>query len=146
MGEKQDELLCRYWKREWKDKGGSCLKEFFVVPSTSAQGYRRLDGVIVLDGKAEYLSATERGRRPGVSRLSAIERDASYVQGNKVIVVQVMAGRLGMYLLGQALFSRVLMVRNGYKVKETVAVCEEDDEVLRPIAEEYGITVVPMNE
>ena len=51
--------------------------------------------------------------------------------------------RLGMYLLGQAFFSREL-IDNRLKPKSvrTVALCALDDAVLRPIAERYGVEVV----
>ncbi len=47
-----------------------------------------------------------------------------------------------MYLLGQALFSRELMRVFNPRSVRTVAVCERDDEVLRPLAERYGIEIV----
>jgi hypothetical protein len=57
--------------------------------------------------------------------------------------VQAQAHRLGMYLMGQALFSRVLIEeRFAPRSVRTVALCAIDDAVLRPIAERYGIEVV----
>jgi hypothetical protein len=65
------------------------------------------------------------------------------LDGHDLIIVQAKAHRLGMYLMGQALFSRVLIKRR-FKPRfvRTVALCAIDDLVLRPIAERYGIQVV----
>jgi hypothetical protein len=48
-----------------------------------------------------------------------------------------------MYLLGQALFSRLLIKKFfAPKPVRTVALCAADDTVLGPIAKDYGIEVV----
>lgn len=60
-----------------------------------------------------------------------------------MIVVQTKVGRLGMYLLGQALFSRELIANRFAPAKvRTVALVGKDDAVLRPLAEKYGIEVI----
>jgi hypothetical protein len=46
-----------------------------------------------------------------------------------------------MSLLGQAFFSRELMRPFKPSSIRTVALCEKDDSVLRPLAEQYGIEV-----
>jgi hypothetical protein len=57
--------------------------------------------------------------------------------------VQGKTNRLGMYLLGQAFFSRELVrTRSKPKSVRTVALCTADDAVLRPIAEGFDIEVV----
>ncbi len=56
-------------------------------------------------------------------------------------MVQAKASRLGMYLMGQALFSRELMRPFNPATIRAVALCAKDDSVLRPLAEEYGIEV-----
>ena len=47
-----------------------------------------------------------------------------------------------MYLIGQALFSRELMRAFQPRTVMSVAVCQRDDAVLRPLAEKYGIEIV----
>jgi hypothetical protein len=64
------------------------------------------------------------------------------VAGEDIIVVRAKANRLGMYLMGQALFSRELMKPLRPASIRTVAQCAKNDSVLRPLAEEYGIEVV----
>jgi hypothetical protein len=48
-----------------------------------------------------------------------------------------------MYLMGQALFSRLLIERqHALRTIRTIALCAVDDTVLRPLAERFGIEVV----
>lgn len=90
-------------------------------------GVRRVDGLILTSGDHRIASPKE--------QLS--------LEGQGVVVVQTKADRLGMYVLGQAFFSRVLIEeRFAPKSVRTVALCAADDAVLRPIAERYGIEVV----
>ena len=57
--------------------------------------------------------------------------------------MQTNAHRLGMYLLGQAFFSRELIKdRFAPRSVRTVALCAIDDAILRPIAERFGVEVV----
>jgi len=65
-----------------------------------------------------------------------VARTALDLAGKDIIVVQAKANRLGMYLMGQALFSRELMKPFRPASIRTVALCAEDDSVLRPPAEE----------
>jgi hypothetical protein len=113
-------MLLRYWERV----GGSLAEEFPAVRASAGVAPRRLDGVIVLDGEH---------RRVAPADLDLAGRD--------IIVVQVKRGRLGMYLMGQALFSGELMKRFMPASIRTVALCGKDDSVLRPLAEQYGIEV-----
>ena len=113
-------MLLRYWARV----GGTLAEEFPAVKGSKTASSRRLDGVIVLGGKHERVA-------PELLR----------VAGNDIIIVQAKARRLGMYLLGQALFSRELMKPFGPASIRTVALCTKDDSVLRPLAEAYGIEI-----
>ena len=62
-----------------------------------------------------------------------------------MVVVQTKANRLGMYLLGQALFSKKLIKKHNPKSIRTVAICGKGDEVLRKEAEIEGIEVIVIN-
>jgi hypothetical protein len=112
-------------RRYWKRVGGTLLEEYCVVPRGPGVGRRVVDAVIVVDGEGRIASPK------GVS-----------LDGKDIIVVQTKAYRLGMYLMGQALFSRVLIEDHfAPRSVRTVALCAIDDAVLRPIAERYGIEV-----
>jgi hypothetical protein len=63
------------------------------------------------------------------------------LDGHDLIVVQTKASRLGMYLMGQALFSCELIKQHFSPRSVRAAVCGADDLVLHPIANRYGIEV-----
>jgi RNA polymerase subunit RPABC4/transcription elongation factor Spt4 len=104
----------------WQQVGGTLIEEFVAVRGSRTCGRRWLDGVIVLDGE----------RR--IARQSEIS-----FEGKDIIVVQTKARRLGMYLMGQAFFSAQLMQRFNPRSVRSVALCLADDEVLRPLFEQY---------
>ena len=112
-------------RRFWKETGGTLVEEFLAVKSGPNQGKRLLDGVIILD--APHIIAQSR----------EVE-----ITGKDIVVVQTKTGRLGMYLLGQALFSRHLMEPFQPRSIRTVAICTKGDASLEPLAEKYGIEVV----
>lgn len=112
-------------RRFWQETGGTLVEEFLAVKSGPNQGKRLLDGLIMLDGP--HIIAKARN----------IE-----ITGKDIVVVQTKTGRLGMYLLGQALFSRHLMEPFQPRSIRTVAICTKGDIILEPLAEKYGIEVV----
>ena len=114
-------------RRYCKRVGGILLEEYLVVPRSPGVRQRLIDAVIVLDGEYRIASKGE-----NVS-----------LDGHDLVVVQTKAYRLGMYLMGQALFSRMLIEdRFAPRSVRTVALCLLDDAVLHPIAERFGIEVV----
>jgi hypothetical protein len=120
---KKETPLTRWY---WNQVGGLLIEEFLAVRGTQARGFRRLDGLIVL-GEPKSFSGP-------------IEFDLT---GRDVVVVQTKAERLGMYLMGQTLFSRDLALSLGAKSVRSVALCIKDDEVLRPLLERHeGCEVV----
>lgn len=112
----------------WNQVGGLLIEEFLVVPRGPNQGRRLIDAVIVRD---------ERKRRmPPGSRFDLSGRD--------VIVVQTKNYRLGMYLMGQTLFSKEL-VRRYLKPRSirSVALCAKTDQIMQPLLEAHtGCEVV----
>ena len=60
------------------------------------------------------------------------------MKGKDVVVVQAKNERLGMYLMGQTLFSAEL-VRKFFDPKSvlSIALCSKDDSVLRPMLEVF---------
>jgi hypothetical protein len=104
----------------WQQVGGTLIEEFVAVEGTSQCGRRVLDGLVVLDG--EFRIAPQ-------SEASLADKD--------VIVIQTKVSRLGMYLMGQAFFSAQLMQRFHPHSVMSVALCSQDDAVLRPLFEQY---------
>jgi hypothetical protein len=59
--------------------------------------------------------------------------------GERVVVLQTKDSRLGMYLMGQTLFSAELLRRRFPEALiESVALCTKDDEILRPLLEAHS--------
>ena len=112
-------------RRYWRHVGGTIAEEFPAVRPSKTASVRRLDAVIVPGGEP--------------ARVPWRELD---VAGRDIIVVQAKLGRLGMNVMGQALFSRELMKPFGPASVRTVAIVVRDDSVLRPLAEAFGIEVV----
>ena len=124
MSKLETPMTRRYWQRV----GGTLIEEYLIVPRAPGVGRRLLDAVIILDGE----------RRRIASPAKSVSLD-----GHDLIVVQTKATRLGMYLMGQAFFSRELIrKRFAPRSVRTVALCAIDDAVLRPIADSFDIEVV----
>jgi hypothetical protein len=120
---KHETPLTRWY---WNQVGGLLIEEFVVVSKSAKAAQRKLDGLIIL-GEPK-------------SRTGPIEFD---ITGRDVIVVQTKTSRLGMYLMGQALFSRDLALALGAKSVRSIALCIKDDKVLRPLLERHeGCEVV----
>jgi len=112
----------------WRKIGGTLIEEYPVVRSSETTGPRRVDAIILPKG-------AKRIAKPAEISLT----------GEDVIVVQAKAGRLGMHLMGQTLFSAQLVKRFRPASVRSVALCLKGDEVLRPMLEKYaGMQVVVM--
>jgi len=112
-------------RKYWDEIGGLLIEEFVAVRATKDQGRRVLDGLIVLgEPKAIHPSNT----------FDIEDRD--------VIVIQTKASRLGMYLLGQAYFSKLLIEKHQPKSIKSVAICGRGDLVMEEIAQQSGVEVV----
>ena len=113
-------------RRFWRQVGGTLIEEFPVVAASPTAGPRRLDAVIIPDGPHRI----------------AKWRDVT-LKGKDIIVVQAKAKRLGMYLMGQVVFSAQLAKRFGPASVRSVALCTKDDSELRPLLVSYpGVEVV----
>jgi hypothetical protein len=101
---------------------GTLIEECEVAPRTAdgRSAARRVDGLVLLDGPREV----------------APQRRAD-VRGRDIVVIQSKAARLGMYLMGQALFSQRLVERLGARSVRSVAVCAEDDALMRELLEAH---------
>jgi hypothetical protein len=100
----------------WQQVGGTLIEEFVAVKGSATCGRRVLDGVIIRDGQCT------------IARQSEVS-----LEGKDIIVIQTKASRLGMYLMGQAFFSAQLIQRYKPRSVVSVALCGQDDAVLRPL-------------
>lgn len=154
MSKHEPEFTQRYWKKNWKNKGGTLIEEFPAVrppARNSPFGKRDIDGVIVLDGQGRHLT-TQDGLKVDGKILRPPKNGSLHevrIKGQKIIVVQTKMGsptrpyRLGMCLLGQALFSKHLMEEQFHpKTTQSVAVCGRRDRIMKDQAKKYEIDVV----
>ena len=109
-------------RRYWKEVGGTLIEEFPAVRRRPGCGQRLIDAVIIPDVPFE--------------RRKASQVD---ITGKDIVVVQTKASWLGMYLMGQAVFSPKLMERFMPSSIRSVAICIRSDEVLEPLLKETGV-------
>lgn len=115
-----------YWREVLKK--GTLIKEYVAVERAKdgSNGSRFLDGLVILDGPFKMSDDVR-----------------CDIAGKDVVIIQSKNKQLGMYLMGQALFSRELLLKKGAKSVRSVAVCRKDDKVMRPLLEAHpGIEVV----
>jgi len=105
----------------WGQVGGLLLEEYLVVPKAPDQGQRLLDGLIILGKPSEIAS---RGTPFDIC-------------GHDVVCIQAKNSRLGMHLMGQALFSRDLVRSMGARSVVSVALCTASDRALAPLLEAH---------
>ncbi len=122
LNNKETPLLHQFWK----ETGGTLIEEFYAARRSRTNGERRIDGVIIKGGENVIKPQSE------VS-----------IENKDIIAVEVKTGRLGRYLMGQTLFAKYLLESFSPRSIESVAVCQRDDDVLRPFLESFdGIRVV----
>ena len=118
-------------KRYWESVGGTLVLEFPAVRKRKGHnhGKRLLDGLIIVGSETKIAKASEVD-----------------IEGKDIIVVQTKRGslqtRLGMYLLGQAFFSKELMKPFKPRSIRSVAICTAADDILEPLAAQFGVEVV----
>ena len=125
MSKKETPLTRDYWK----NIGGILIEEFEAVTGSPSEGRRMIDGIVLTDGPCRL-----------------VEESKHDIAGRDVVVIQTKAHglgtRQGMPLLGQALFSRLLVERWSPRSVRSVAVCTKGDGVLERLAKEHDIEVV----
>lgn len=112
-------------RKYWDSVGGLLIEEFLAVQGNKTQGKRLLDGLIVLnESKAIY--------------------HGNYfdIKGKDVIIIQTKAQRIGMYLLGQAYFSKFLIEKHEPRSIKSVAICSRNDAIMEELAKLHGIEIV----
>ena len=118
----------------WETVGGTLIEEFPLVKRGPQNSARYVDGLVIL-GEQKIRIPPDR----------ASEFDPSLLVGKDLIAVQAKDRRLGMYLMGQALFTRDLLQRFTPRSIKSIALCRKDDDVLRPLLEGHsGLEVVVM--
>ena len=116
-------------RKYWGTIGGILIEEFVAVDGNKEQGRRPIDGIIVLGEK------------------KAIHSGNKYdLKGKDVIVIQTKKGRIGMNLLGQAYFSKLLIKKHSPRSIKTVAICGRNDKVMAEFAEKHEIEVIVYSE
>ena len=107
----------------WRQLGGLLVEEFCLVDRAANCGVRRVDALIL---PARETRIASRGEKIDIG------------PGERAVLVQTKSGRLGMYLMGQTLFSADLFRRRWPTAAiESVALCMSDDDVLRPLLEAH---------
>ena len=117
MSKNETWMILKYWN----EVGGTLIEEYPIVRGSTNRGRRNVDGLIILGTKKQKLPST------------------SFVpiEGKKVIVLQAKNRGLGMPLMGQTLFSKMLVKKLKPKSVRSIALCIKDDEVLRPMLEKF---------
>lgn len=112
-------------RKYWESVGGLLVEEFMAIQRNENNGQRLIDGVIVLGEKTAI-------------------HDSNFfdIENHDVIVVQTKASRLGMYLMGQAFFSREILKRYKPRSIKTVAICAKGDYEMEKICKQFDIEVV----
>ena len=108
MSKYEDPMICWYWDKV----GGTLCKEFPAVKRGKDCERRSLDAIIL----------------PKKPKRTQYEPT---LQDQHVIVVQAKANRLGMPLMGQTLFSGMLVKNFNPRSLRSVALCKEDNPELR---------------
>ena len=121
MSKRETPLTREYWQ----SIGGTLIEEFPAVTKGDSNSRRLLDGVVILGGENR------------IAKASDVD-----IEGKDIVVIQTKVNRLGMYLMGQAFFSRELMKTFKPKSIKTVAICGKDDTVMRDLCKEFDIEVV----
>lgn len=116
MSQNETPMTRWYWREVLKQ--GTLIEEYVAVERAEdgSNASRFMDGLVIMDGAFEISDD--------------VTRD---IAGKDVVVIQSKNKRLGMYLLGQALFSRELLLKKGAKSVRSVAVCRKDDKVMREL-------------
>ena len=111
----------------WETIGGLLIEEYLAIPASKDKtvGKRLIDGIIVLGEE------------------KSIQKGGSFdYKGREVIAIQTKSTRLGMYLMGQAYFTREILKRFNPKSIKTVAICGKGDAEMEALCKKENIEVV----
>lgn len=112
-------------RKYWENIGGLLIEEFIAIHGNEFQGRRPIDGLIVLNEE------------------TSLHKGNTYnIEGKDVISIQTKSGRIGMYLLGQAYFSKFLLEKHNPRSIRCVAICGRTDAIMEEIAKVHGVEIV----
>jgi hypothetical protein len=100
---------------------GAYIPEYPLVRRAQDRSWRWIDALILPD-------EPHRRARPA---------DYPDLEGRSVIVVQTKAARMGMYLMGQALFSARLALAAGTTNVRSILLCRKPDAALLPLLKPF---------
>lgn len=123
MSSNEDPLVESYWLRHYpRERGkGALILNYTVEYPRKGDNYskRLIDGVILPNEPWGKLKCRDFPR--------------SELRGKEIVIIQAKAHRLGMCLMGQAVFSPNLFRRHGAIPVKNVAICGTNDESLKPL-------------
>ena len=93
---------------------------------------RRIDGLVVLDGKSSKEASKEKPPTPAQLKEDQV----------KVIVLQTKRNKLGMGVAGQTIISKTLLEQAGVEVVAAVAICLKIDEKILEALRKHGCDAV----
>ncbi len=111
----------------WETIEGLLIEEYLVIPASKDKtvGKRLIDGIIVL------------------GEVKSIQKGGSFdFKGRDVVAIQTKSTRLGMYLMGQAYFTREILKRFNPKSIKTVAICGKGDTEMEALCKKENVEVV----
>lgn len=112
-------------RKYWSEIGGLLIEEFLAVKGNKEIGKRIIDGVIVLN------------EEKGIHSSNFYD-----IEGKDIIVIQTKYNRIGMYLLGQAFFSKFLLEKYKPKSIRSIAICGKYDTIIGELAKKHDVEVV----
>jgi hypothetical protein len=107
-----------FWQQHAR---GAFIPEYCIVRRAGDCGGRYVDALILPDEPHRSASFT----------------DYPALKDRNVIVVQTKAERMGMYLMGQALFSARLALARGAKSARSILLCTAPDSALLPLLKDF---------
>ncbi|MDO9413395.1 MAG: hypothetical protein Q7T81_12560 [Pseudolabrys sp.] len=107
-----------FWQSQAR---GTYLAEYCLVRRTIDCSVRLADAVILTDEP----------------HCRGLKQNFPSLEGHNVTVVQTKPRRMGMYLMGQAVFSARLVMRQGALSVRSILLCHESDSALLPFLKPF---------
>ena len=112
-------------RKFWDEIGGTLIEEFRLTSRNENHAQRLADGLIILGGQ----------------KIISKERNIS-IENKDVIVIQTKCDRLGMYLCGQALFSKMIIEKfHKPKSVKSVIICTQGDDIMEELLKKFDIKI-----
>ena len=118
MSKRETPMTEGFWLSQ---ANGRFFAEYPLVRVAADRATRLVDGLILPDephGRGNW-------------------RDHASLSGRRVIVIQAKVGRMGMYLMGQALFSARLALACGAASVRSILLCHQPDGALLPLLKPF---------